>query len=450
MWKVMVVDDDYLVRQGFIRIMPWEEFGMEVACEAADGEEALEKLARHEVDLLITDLAMPVMSGIELMKRVKESYPHIFMVVLTFHHEFDLVRDALRLGAIDYITKVELEEDQMAPILQRIADRIRQNAAASASLADGGAQRFADDEADTLVRADENGLHWSLIGAEDEDGGCRMEAHVPEQRHPFDQVRVRWTGVKGMEKKELLHKLYLYGEHALFYCMEDGVRHYVLPAERLAAAKAPSKDAVVQLGLDWSGLGWMTDDASFSRLLARTSALALPAAQLEQMLYMAMEEWSKVFGAELFRFDDTGRPQTWQGWTRWLEDIRQRIQGKTGKQVYSLEVVSCIFKAVDVIKQELNSDLQLADLARKVGMSRSYFSRCFRDIVGVTFQDYLRDLRIQRAKTLLAQTNKSVSWVASESGYPNERYFSRVFREATGKLPRDYRKEHRKVTKRLL
>jgi len=446
-WKVMVVDDDYLVRQGFIRIMPWEACGMKVVCEAADGVEALEKLAGHDVDVLITDLAMSVMSGIELMKRVKESYPHIFMVVLTFHHEFELVREALRLGAIDYITKVELEEDRMAPILQRIADRIRQHVAVPAYPPDGGTQRFAGDEADSITRVDESGLHWILMEAEEEDGGNRLESHIPEQRHPMDQVRVRWTGVKGMEKTELLHKLHVYGEHILFYCMEDGARHYVLPAERLAVAQSP-KDAVVQLGLDWSGLGWLTDDALFNRLIARTSALAIPAAQLEQMLYMAMEEWSKVFDPRLFHFDDTGRPQTWQGWAGWLKRIRRRILGNTGKQAYSLEVVSSIFKAVDYVKQELNSDLQLADLARKVGMSRSYFSRCFRDIVGATFQDYIRDLRIRRAKKLLAQTNKSVSWVASESGYPNERYFSRVFREATGKLPRDYRKEHRKVTKR--
>ncbi|GIP32070.1 helix-turn-helix domain-containing protein [Paenibacillus sp. J2TS4] len=339
MLKVMVVDDDYLVRQGFIRIMPWSRFGLEVICEASNGMDALEQLAGHPVDLLITDLAMPVMTGIELMKQVKEKYPHIFMVVLTFHHDFELIRDALRLGALDYITKIELEGDQMEQILQRIVNRI--------------------------------------------------------------------------------------GEQ-----------------------QPPDKVEYIKLSKDWSRIAWISDKEKYAELLERTAAMRMSAAQLKHMFDVVLEEWGRYLDRQMIGFHEQIHPQSWEEWISWLEQVRHRMQGDMGDQAYSEEVVNSIMKAVDYVKEELKDSIQLPIIARKVGMSRSYFSKCFRDIIGSTFQDYIRDLRIERAKALLEQTNRSISWIALQSGYPNERYFSKVFRQSTGMQPRDYRKSAGKVTHR--
>lgn len=68
MIHVLIVDDDKLVRKGLMSFLPWESFGMRVVGEAANGEKALDFLKANRVDLLMTDLAMPVMSGIELIK----------------------------------------------------------------------------------------------------------------------------------------------------------------------------------------------------------------------------------------------------------------------------------------------------------------------------------------------------------------------------------------------
>jgi len=459
MLKVMVVDDDYLVRQGIIRVMPWARYGMEVASEASNGEEALEKMAEAEVDLLVTDLAMPGMSGLELIKRVRERYPHVHMVVLTFHHEFELVKDALRLGVLDYITKVELEDDRLASILERIADRIRRQSAFSPA----GAERDADggfeaDEAYAIFRASGQDRRWIVAeraeaaeasggdGASRTDRGreaARAGASLCD-RHPLDGIVVKLRGVKGMTKPELLQKLRLRGENELFYGAEDGVRQHEWTVALLEEERAAPREEIVRLGLGWSGLEWLTDAEAFERLGERTAALKLPAAQLEQMLYVAMEEWAKACDPELLRFDEASRPQTWGEWVKRLQDIRAGAMAYANREAYSPAIVASIFKAADYVKQHINEDLQLPDIALKVNMSRSYFSKCFRDITGRTFQEYVRDCRIERAQRLLRHTSKPVSWIASESGYPNERYFSKVFREVTGELPRDYRRKHLK------
>lgn len=236
MRKVMVVDDDYLVRQALIRIMPWAEHGMEVAAEAGSGADALALLERQAVDLLITDLAMPAMSGIELMKQVKERYPRVAMVVLTFHHDFELIRDALRLGALDYITKIELEQDQMGSILQRIRQRIEERAPggeAETGLAE--ADRFGGDVAVSLVRRRDASRVWQAV----EEAACDL-ACDPARASAGD-VRIRWHGVRGRSRRELEQQLRLHGDRLLFYLLEEGNDRYDWQADWLADEPAPPR-----------------------------------------------------------------------------------------------------------------------------------------------------------------------------------------------------------------
>ncbi|MDQ0058980.1 YesN/AraC family two-component response regulator [Paenibacillus harenae] len=133
MIKVLIVDDDNLVRKGLISILPWGEYGMEVVGEAKNGEKALEFLASRQVDLLLTDLAMPVMSGMELMRIVRKQYPHIFIVVLTLHQDFEYIQECLRLGAIDYIAKVEMENENFGEVMSRVKGRIAEEQSKTAT-----------------------------------------------------------------------------------------------------------------------------------------------------------------------------------------------------------------------------------------------------------------------------------------------------------------------------
>jgi len=123
MIKACIVDDEKLVRKGIITIMPWEKFSIEVVAEASNGVRALEIMSEQPIDLLFTDLNMPEMDGMQLIREVKEKYPNVQIVILTCHPEFEYVQEALRLGAIDYILKTQLENDLMEDVLQQIVKR---------------------------------------------------------------------------------------------------------------------------------------------------------------------------------------------------------------------------------------------------------------------------------------------------------------------------------------
>jgi two-component system response regulator YesN len=171
--RVLIVDDDKLARKGLISIMPWSSHGMIVAGEAANGAKALEFLEQHAVDLMFVDLSMPVMSGIELIQAARKKHPNVRSVVLTFHEEFEHVQTAYRIGVLDYISKVRMEQEDDEQILQRIrqklGDEFQQHMpqAVSALLATTGISaeqaapaRFRDDEEWRKLEQDWRSLYW--------------------------------------------------------------------------------------------------------------------------------------------------------------------------------------------------------------------------------------------------------------------------------------------------
>lgn len=107
--KVLIVDDDATMRIGLKSMIPWEQHGYELIGDANDGKQALELVHAHSPHIIITDMKMPVMDGISLIRTLKkENFPCTFLV-LSSYDDFDLVKAALKLGAIDYLLKLELD-----------------------------------------------------------------------------------------------------------------------------------------------------------------------------------------------------------------------------------------------------------------------------------------------------------------------------------------------------
>lgn len=127
MINVLIVDDDRFARMGLISMIPWEKYGMRVVGEAANGRRALEFIRQNKVNLMFVDIAMPIMDGIQLIRQVKEEFRDTHFVVLSFHEEFEYVQEALRLGALDYISKDKMEREDYHDIMNRIRKGIVTN-----------------------------------------------------------------------------------------------------------------------------------------------------------------------------------------------------------------------------------------------------------------------------------------------------------------------------------
>lgn len=104
--NVLIVDDDKLARKGLVAIMDWKKYGFEVVGDVQNGRKALEFIRNHPVDIVFTDIDMPEIDGLELMQMCGEEFPEIKFVILSVYENFSYAQTAIRMGALDYISKI--------------------------------------------------------------------------------------------------------------------------------------------------------------------------------------------------------------------------------------------------------------------------------------------------------------------------------------------------------
>ncbi|MCR5721220.1 MAG: response regulator [Lachnospiraceae bacterium] len=119
MTSVMIVDDEKYVRMGIKEQTDWDLIGCEVVAEAANGEEALMKAEETRPDLVISDIRMPKMDGIELAEKILERYPSTKVIFLTAYNEFEYARQAVRIGVSDYLLK-PFQDGELEASVQRL------------------------------------------------------------------------------------------------------------------------------------------------------------------------------------------------------------------------------------------------------------------------------------------------------------------------------------------
>lgn len=117
MYRILIADDDAIICRGLQSTIDWAQHGIEIVGAACDGREALDMICRQKPQLLLTDIKMPVMDGIELLKEVRRSYPDMQVILLTAYEDFQYAKDAIKNKACDYLLKPLSNQELLEAVL---------------------------------------------------------------------------------------------------------------------------------------------------------------------------------------------------------------------------------------------------------------------------------------------------------------------------------------------
>jgi Response regulator containing CheY-like receiver domain and AraC-type DNA-binding domain len=123
MYTLVLVEDDYQIRNGLGHFFPWNTIGFELIKSFENGEKALQFLSVNEVDVVLTDIKMPVMDGLVLAKKLKAIKPNISIIFLSGYQDFDFARDAMEIGVKKYIVK-SAKYDKLIEIFIQIRQQL--------------------------------------------------------------------------------------------------------------------------------------------------------------------------------------------------------------------------------------------------------------------------------------------------------------------------------------
>lgn len=455
MIKVLIVEDDKLVRKSLISTFRWDEYEMEIVGEAKNGLKALEFIEKQPVDLIITDLAMPIMSGIELIRVVKAKWPAISVVVLSLHRDFEYIQEAMRLGAIDYIAKIELDEDNMEDILYRIQQRIeKENPIISSEVQEKGFTIISE-QADICRKIfseimDEQNirlLHHACFFLKTDQFTAQELADYIIQSNQSVQSLLCITPHPNNKAIDA-NQLHVHYDDLLFYELDQDLPIVIKSAEQIVLPSYLTKEQLDQWKRQLQLLDWVAEESQLYTMLDKLQDARLTKHQLEDLLLSTMNRCNRIFDDLLSSEIPEPVPLNyWGDAESWFIEVRQQIYLEVYSAKFTPETNQCIIQALSIIEKELAYALTANEVAEQVNMSRSYFSRCFKEITGQTFNEYVRVARINKAKRYLQYTREKVGVIAEKVGYIDMKYFSHIFRKETGLLPSEYRKLNQKWDK---
>lgn len=471
MIRALVVDDEKLVRKGFISVIDWAAFGIVIVGEAADGKAAMEFLKSSEVDLLFTDITMPGMNGFELLKSVHHQFPRMKSVVLTCHHEFDFLQEALRLGAIDYIVKTLLDMENIDDVMNRIVERIQWEEHSRTTLIQPGGESGQEQvlAASALllcpVSPGENSTELFRLPVTKRSplmdlGGIWLvpltnSSSPAELRRELETLHAgKWqtalvTGLQNQPLTDVKRTISQRIERYLFYISEPAAAELTTISYDALSREQPESPADIEaVFAKWSSLKWALYPSDWEALV-QTMVLCQPAPErLAAFADSLGKQWTGLLLDEETKkrlYADPNRNRTWKQWKEWFRLFSDTAQRRMLELSLSREVLLSLIHAVQYMRLHAGDKINQSDVALHISMSRSYFSQCFARFAGQSFGEMLRQLRIERAKTLLLESDAPVYEIASLAGFEDDKYFSRVFKERVGKLPTEYRMDSGKT-----
>jgi len=124
MWKVVIVDDEVLVRRGLMTTIPWEKYGMVVVADFPNGRKALDAMETVRPDVVVTDIRMPQLDGLELIRIISSRYPDTVTLILSCYDDFEYAKQAMSLGAAAYLLKTSMDDGEVDQTLTKIQRKL--------------------------------------------------------------------------------------------------------------------------------------------------------------------------------------------------------------------------------------------------------------------------------------------------------------------------------------
>ncbi|MCH1981355.1 response regulator [Ruminococcus sp. OA3] len=396
MKRIFIIDDEAIMRSGLCKAIEKKPDLYTVCGEASDGEMALAQLLELRPDIIISDICMPFMDGIDLSTHIKKILPFVHIVIISGYDQFEYAQRCISIGVDCYLLK-PLDSARLLEVLSEVSRRIDEEKHKFQDLKQMKEQ--IDFESDMLR---ESFLNHLLIG--DLPLNSILEL---AQKYEIDIIARKYI--------------------VLYLKLADTVNEELLQIRFLIANTLCNRNDIIWFLSGTNQFIAIVKGSSEEEVLENAYGTSQT---LQHELYKKLnKKYAVQIGTIVGRLGSLSQS---------YNDAYHNTTQQNTAASYSEEVQHAMQYIND---HYMDSSLTLFRVASEVGFSPSHFSTIFSREVGKTLIDYLTGFRIERAKELL-ENNSSILDVAEKAGYSDAKYFGYVFKRTVGLSPREFRNKY--------
>ncbi|MGL4911686.1 MAG: response regulator [Romboutsia sp.] len=493
MHKVYLLDDEPMILEGLRYIIPWEEYGFEIVGSAKNGQEGYEEIINKEVDLIVSDIMMPKMTGLELIERLKkENYKAKFIVMSAFQ-EFEYAKKAIEIGAENYLLK-PIDEDELSNNIKNIQEILRKESKQKKErkLIENNyiLDIFKNESIENIDnKLEELGVNtysehekFCAVIVEVKNSSKDIEAILSDKSKEYGFLFCVESNSKAVillsikEHKNVIEKL---TDIKNEYISNDGATVYISIGRKINKISELNKsyktaEEVSEFKMVYPNISWIKEykeencySSNINKEIEEIKDIIMDKNYTETLeiikaLFAKVKEEStspkviKLKAIEIFLnvynyFNDS---KIIKGLNEYLErvinkdtvdDIEDEVinmimfmQSKLKNTEESISPI--IIKLLQHIEKNYKNDLNLKEISEKLNVNAIYLGQLFQKETGILFSDYINNFRVNRAKELLIDTSLKASEIGDLVGYANKNYFYRKFKDLVGITPSEWRK----------
>ncbi|AGK71942.1 response regulator [Streptococcus cristatus] len=425
MYRVLLVDDEYMITEGLKVLIPFEKWNMQVVSTANDAETALAYIKDNPVDLVITDVNMPGMNGLQMIEQMKNSLPNAAFIILSGYQEFEYVKTALNLQVADYLVK-PVDKVELAAILEKLEREFDRSSNNQLELI--FKEETSEDEIATYLKsfdsvwlgaaAQEKGLvslPYSILG----QTGYLFLSSQKEEALYLEEFTAPY--------KQVLQAFKLNLEKSLFYGTVS-----LQETNPLFSYYEPIYRVIIQ-----GNIGQILDELDLLKdvVLQNTPEVSIT----KQLFIQFIMDVYHLF--QHLKSDDMTTIIKKIESTNTFADLLAYMKDQLSDLFAQYRMNENVANVLEVIGRDYQKDLSLKDISKELYINPVYLGQLIKRETNSTFAELLNKQRIKAAQQLLLAKNDSIEDVCYAVGYSNVGYFYKVFRKLCGKSPKAYRKQ---------
>lgn len=412
MYRVLLADDEPIILSGLQSMLDWERLDCTVCGAARDGQQALELVGSRRPDIVVCDITMPRLTGLELLEACAQRYPELVFIMLTNHQDFHMAQQSLRGRAVDYLLKIDLDEAKLAHSLRLAIDECekrRRLCAPSRPRQESTLAEAAARHAAALLSPEGSyGAERAIAALEGLGAGSRCAAALLM----MDPSAIPDIASFSQEERQRLFHFHLNLALDVAQKVFQGIGFALLPPEQGS-------------GTATFFLWGLEDTKPLAQFQARLTAAFRDISQMKLSVLATGVLSGRGLAelrlqTELLRREYALSPRPFLCWSHSM--------GKT-------DYVAAAKRYVD---SHILERVLVQDVAAAIGITPNYLSSLFKRQLGQNFMDYVNATKVKYACSLLQDGKHMVYEVSHMLGYDNAYYFTKVFKRYMGMTPTEY------------